>query len=312
MKTVVVTGGDGFIGHHLVQYFAKKGLCVYALTIPKSPMVDRIQNIPNVMVLQRDLSDSERLVKELPNRPEAFIHLAWSGVSPKNRDSIDLQINNIALCLQAVRLAAQIRTKRFILPGSSMEYMYCGQEINEQACPSPQNAYSAAKISARYLCESLCADLKLPYIYTVITGIYAADRTDNNVIYYTISELLKGKKPLLTALEQKWDYVYIDDVVHALYLIVMKGKDGSFYSIGHGDNWPLYNYIYQIRDIIDPSLPLGIGEIPYKYKRLPSSCIDMTSLKRDTGFVPQVPFDVGIKEVIEQIKQKSDYPFHSA
>lgn len=303
MKTIVITGGDGFVGSHLSQYLAERGIKVFSLTIPQSPTVSRIENIPNVTILQRDLADVKALAAELPQNPEALIHLAWAGVSPENRDSVELQVGNINLSLQAVRIASEIKAKRFILPGSSMEYIYCGQAINERACPSPQNAYSAAKISARYLCEMLCKELKVPYIYTVITGIYAADRTDCNVIYYTISELLNGRKPVFTALEQLWDYVYIDDAILALYLIITKGKDGMFYSIGHGDNWPLYNYIYRIRDAIDPTLPLGIGEIPYKDIRIPSSCVDMTSLREDTGFVPHVPFDVGIKKVIKQIKE---------
>lgn len=304
METVVITGGDGFIGSHLARCFAEKGLRVYALTIPGSPTVDRIQSIHNVTIIQRNLDEADVLLNALPKSPVAFIHLAWAGVSPEQRNSVMAQSQNIGLCLQAVRLAAQLQAQRFILPGSTMEYSYCGQEINGQACPSPQNAYGATKISARYLCEALCEELKLPYIYVVITGVYAADRRDNNVIYYTISELLQGRKPSLTALEQRWDYIHIDDVTQAFYLIATQGKAGAFYGIGHGDNWPLSNYIVQIRDAIDPSLPLGIGEVPYKDARLPSSCVDVTSLKKDTGFVAEIPFEVGIKKVIEAMREE--------
>lgn len=303
METVVITGADGFIGSHLTHYFTQCGLTVYALTVPNSPVVDRIKDIPNATVIQRELTEADTLLQEIPEMPVAFVHLAWSGVSPESRNSVELQAKNVELCLQAVRLAAQLKSQRFILPGSTLEYTYCGQEINEKACPSPQNAYGAAKISTRYLCEAFCEELKLPYIYAVIAGIYAADRRDSNVIYYTISELLQGRKPRFTALEQLWDYVYIDDVARAFYLIATKGKGGAFYSIGHGDNWPLANYINQIRDLIDPSLPLGIGEIPYKVGRLPSSCVDMTSLKKDTGFAPQIPFEVGIRRVIKKVRE---------
>lgn len=304
MRSVVITGGDGFIGSHLTRYFAQQGMKVYALTIPNSPVVSRIEGVDHVIVIQSELSDISSLFSQLPQQPEALIHLAWTGVSPESRNSLDLQAPNIALSMQAVRLAAAIGAQRFVLPGSTMEYSYCGQLINESACPSPQNVYGAVKISVRYLCACLCEELKLPYIYAVITGIYAADRTDNNVIYYTISELLSGRKPSLTALEQRWDYVHIDDVSRAFYLIATKGVDGAFYSVGHGDNWPLVNYIRQIRDIIDPNLALGIGEVPYKDFRLPSSCVDLTALTRDTGYIPQIPFDVGIRDVIARVKER--------
>lgn len=304
MEQVVITGGDGFIGSHLVKYFSAHGFQVYAITIPDSPTLDRIQGLDNVLIVQRDFYDTQALMAELPQEPKALIHLAWTGVSPESRNSLNCQKSNIDLALQAVRLAAVLHAERFVLPGSTMEYSYCGQIINEKACPSPQNAYGAVKISTRYLCAAACEELGVPYIYTVISGIYAADRQDNNVIYYTISQLLNGRKPALTALEQLWDYVHIDDVSRAFYLIATKGMGGSFYAIGHGDNWPLSNYICQIRDIIDPMLPLGIGEIPYKGKCLPSACVDLTKLTLDTGFIPQIPFEIGIREVIKQMKEK--------
>lgn len=304
MKTVVITGADGFIGSHLVRYFANHNFEVYALTLPDSPTIDRIAGIEHVHIVEETLSELDACIEKLPMRPAALIHLAWSGVAPEKRDSVEYQVRNIELCLLAVRLAAKIGAERFILPGSTMEYSYCGQKINETACPSPQNAYGAAKISARYLCEALCREFNISYIYAVITGIYSEDRRDNNVIYYTISELLQRHKPKLTALEQQWDYVHIDDVVYALYLITLKGKAGAFYTIGHGDNWRLSHYIIQIRDIIDPSLPLGIGELPYQSSKLPTSCVDLTCLQKDTGFVPRISFEHGIKQVIEKIKEQ--------
>lgn len=299
----MISGADGFIGSHLVRYFSEHDFEVYALTLPDSPTRFRIEGLKNVRILDKHLSELLSECDEFLYKPTAFIHLAWSGVAPEARNSVEKQATNIELCMQAVRLAAKIGAERFILPGSTMEYSYCGQEINEKACPSPQNAYGAAKISARYLCEALCEELNIAYIYAVITGIYSEDRRDNNVIYYTINELLNGRKPSLTALEQKWDYVYIDDVVCAFYLIALKGKNGAFYSIGHGDNWALANYILKIRDEIDSELPLGIGEVPYKDARLPSSCVDMKSLKCDTGFEPKISFEEGIRKVIQKVKE---------
>lgn len=304
MNIVIVTGADGFLGSHLVRYLSEQGLAICALVIPNSPNRRRIEKIPNTQIIECNLSEWDNLADSLPKAPVAFIHLAWAGVSPEERNSVGLQYSNVDISLNAVRLAAAVHTQRFILPGSTTEYTDCGHEINEMSCPSPQNAYGAAKISARYLCSELCKELGVPYIYAVITGIYAADRKDSNVIYYTITELLQKKRPSFTKLEQLWDYVYIDDVVLALYLIAMKGKPGAFYSIGHGDNWPLSNYIYQIRDIIDSTLPLGIGEIPYKDNKLPRSCVDLRPLSEDTGFEPTIPFDVGIRRVIEQISKE--------
>lgn len=303
MKDVVITGADGFIGSHLVKELIVQNYTVTAVIMTNSPIRHRIEGLPNVSIVEGDLTQWETLVSQMPKKPLAFFHLAWAGVSPEDRNSVAVQLPNIDLCLNAVRLAAKIGAQRFILPGSTTEYTDCGGLINEHSRPSPQNAYGAAKISARYLCDSLCEELGLPYIYVVITGIYSADRVDNNVIYYAISSLLEGRRPSFTKLEQMWDYVHIDDVLSALLLIAQKGRSNAFYVIGHGDNWPLANYIYQIRDAIDPNLPLGIGDVPYKNNKMPSSCVDLTSLREDTGFEPQIPFEKGILSVIAKVKE---------
>lgn len=301
-RTVVITGADGFIGNHLTRYLTEHDMSVYAVIMPNSPLRGRIEPIPGVHVIEAELSEYLSFEKQIPRKPVALFHLAWSGVSSEARNSIEAQQSNLSLCMDAVRLASSIGAQRFILPGSTMEYAYCGKVINASALPSPQNAYGAAKVAARYLCAAMCEELGVPYIYAVISGIYSADRRDGNVIYYTIEKLLQRERPVYTKLEQLWDYIHIDDVVRAFYLIALKGRGGAFYSIGHGDNWPLANYIFMIRDIIDPSLPLGIGELPYKNGKLPSSCVDLTAIKADTGFVPTIPFDVGIKAVIGSVK----------
>lgn len=306
MNNIVVTGADGFIGSHLVRCFSERGLFTYAIVAPGSRTTERLNGIGAIRIFEAAPRDYYILSEVLPQAPTAFLHLAWAGVSPESRDSTKVQFENVDFALNAVQLAGALRAERFILPGSTMEYAYCDQKINETACPSPQNAYGAAKIAARYLCAALCEELGVPYIYSVITGIYSADRMDNNVIYYTIRELLKGGYPHYTKLEQLWDYIYIDDLVNAFYLIATKGKGGAFYSVGHGDNWALVNYIYQIRDAIDPTLPLGVGDIPYKDGRLPSSCIDLHALQRDTGFVPKVPFCEGIRKVIARVRERQN------
>ena len=93
-------------------------------------------------------------------------------------------------------------------------------------------------------------------------------------------------------------------MLEALYLLITKDVDGKVYPIGHGDNWPLKNYIMIIRDLIDKNAPLGIGEIPYQSTERPSSCMDLTAMQRDVGFVPKVPFEEGASRMILRVKQE--------
>ena len=302
MKKVLITGADGFIGRNLVEKMLGNGMAVIAIVYPGNNIYENNTN-ENLLVKCMDLNQIMNHVREFPNDIDVMYHFAWVGVKPEARNDLDVQMINVNMTIDCMKLANAIGIKKVVFPGSTNEYLYCGKPINKDAVPSPSNAYGAAKIALRYLCNDYASRNNIEFIYTIITGIYAADRRDNNVIFYTINKLLQREKPALTKLEQLWDYVYIDDVTEALYLMGEKGKGGAVYGVGHGDNWPLNNYIKIIRQKMDPSLPLGIGEIPYSSPVLPCSCIDLADIQRDTGFEPKVDFETGITKVIDKIKE---------
>ena len=304
MKKVIVTGADGFIGSNFIKKLVKQHVEVWAVIYPQSVTKHRVKGLEGVHCIDVDIEELEDRISDFPQEVDAFYHFAWQGVNANDRNNLELQLKNIDLCLHCIKFAATINVHKFILPGSTSEYLYYGKPIPDMAVPSPQNAYGTVKVAVRYLAEQYARQMNIDFIYVVITGIYAADRRDNNVIFYVIDKLLRGEKPSVTKLEQLWDYVNIQDVVEALELIGEKGKNGAFYSIGHGDNQPLYKYIEIIHNYINPDLPMGIGEIPYANDVLPSSCIDLSRIHEDTGFVPSINFKDGIKAVIDTMKKE--------
>ncbi|NNJ32821.1 NAD-dependent epimerase/dehydratase family protein [Lacrimispora defluvii] len=304
MQRVVITGADGFIGSHFTRKCIEEGVEVWAVVHPKYGRKEKIENLPGVHIVVSDIQGMFSKIDKFPRSVDAFYHFSWKGINANDRDDFDCQMENMGMNLDAVRFAAYLRPRVFIVPGSTNEYLYYGKPINENAIPSPPNAYGSVKIAIRYLSQLYARKFGMGFVYVVIAGIYASDRKDNNVIYYTIERLLRGEKPALTKLEQLWDYVHIDDVVEALYLLGNKGKNDVFYTVGRGDNQPLYKYIETIRNLINPDLPLGIGDVPYMSDKLPCSCVDLTAIKRDTGFQPKVDFEDGIKGVIEMLRQE--------
>lgn len=303
MKKVLITGADGFLGRNLVKRLLLEDIYVVAVAYPGNNSLDGMDN-PRLHIVCVDLNDVLQNVDIFPRDIDVMYHFAWVGVCPELRENMDVQLQNINLTMNCMKLANELGINRVVIPGSTNEYLYCGQPINKDAIPSPSNAYGSVKIAIRYIAEQYAKTNNLEYIYMIITGIYAADRKDNNVIYYTIENLLQGKQPSLTKSEQLWDYIYIDDVVDALYLVGEKGKNGAVYAVGHGDNWPLSNYINIIHGIIAPEAVLGFGKIPYNTNRLPSSCIDLSDIYKDTGFVPKTSFEDGILKVIDSVKKE--------
>ena len=119
-----------------------------------------------------------------------------------------------------------------------------------------------------------------------------------------LDKLFKGEKPALTAGEQLWDYLYADDAGEALCRMAEAGRDGAIYPLGSGQSRPLREYFELLRDAVDPGLPLGLGEIPYPPNQVMRLEADISQLTRDTGFVPAVPFEAGIRRVVEQYRQR--------
>ena len=304
MNHVVITGADGFIGRNLCRLLTERGIYVTALIMQNNNRRESISAFNNLTIIECDYMHLSMYEPQIEKSPDAFIHLAWDGVRPQDRESLSVQLPNIELALNVLRFASNIKTKKFILPGSTMEYLYNDEIICGEDVPTPQNIYGATKVATRHLCEVLSRQLKLPFIYTIFTGVYGPDRRDNNVIFHVIDSLLNGESPELTALEQKWDYVHIDDLVSALLAICEYGKSGACYPIGHGDNVSLFYYVNIIHALIRPDIPLGIGKISYATKTLPSSCVDISSLYKDTGFKPRIEFKQGIVDVINAIKVK--------
>ncbi|MNW56735.1 dTDP-glucose 4,6-dehydratase [compost metagenome] len=125
----------------------------------------------------------------------------------------------------------------------------------------------------------------------------------STMIMYTIDSLLNKQKPILTKCEQVWDYLNCRDAGKAFYLLGQNGIDQTVYNIGSGQAYPLSQFVYKIRDAIDPRLELGIGEKEYAPQQVMSLCADISNLVRDTGFQPEISFDEGILETINWYKE---------
>lgn len=223
MDKVLITGADGFIGHNLVNKLLSEGKEVYGIVYPGHNIYENRKE-DKLHIKCMDLNQVMNHIREFPSEEiDTLYHFAWAGVKPELRNDLDVQMMNVNMTLDCMKLAIAIGIKKIVFPGSTNEYLYYGKPLNKDAIPSPNNAYGAAKIALRYLCSDYALRNNIEFVYAIIAGIYAADRRDNNVIFYTIDKLLRKEKPSLTRLEQLWDYVYIDDVMEALYLIGEKG-----------------------------------------------------------------------------------------
>ena len=295
MNKAIVTGATGFIGKWLVKELVENNVEVFAIVRNVVPDSDEV--LGNNLVHQVNMSEVDLYSNDMANA-DAFFHLAWGGVSSELKNDWDIQMNNIDLSVKMLDLAKRLSVGKFIATGTVAEYSFCEDVMDVYAKQTPNDMYGAAKTATHYLLEVRARLIGMPFIWAVVPSTFGEGRRDKNIITYTITTLLKGEKPKFGYLTQMWDFLYVSEVVRALRLIGEKGKADKIYGIGSGVYRPLKEYIEIIRDEINPELELGIGDVPSYSDKVFSSCVSIKELSTDTGFVPQVPFEEGIRKTI--------------
>lgn len=302
MKKVIVTGGSGFIGSWLVEELLKNSIEVTVIVRDKTKLLESIRTNKKCVVV-------EKSVEQLSYKDfktdfyDVFFHMAWNGVSTEFKDNIEMQISNITQSIYALELCNKIRCPKFIAAGTVAEYVFCDDVMDVNLKQTPNDMYGAAKVSTHYFLEVRARQLNQVFNWLVIPSTFGERRNDNNIITYTIRTLLQGMKPQYGNLSQMWDFLYVGDVVRAIRMVGERGRDNKIYGIGSGEYYPLRKYIETIRDLIDPKLELGIGDLPQMSKKTFSSCVNIDELVEDTGFKPSITFEEGIKRTIRYIKE---------
>ena len=304
VERVIITGATGIIGIALVEFCLKQGVQVTAIVRPGSVNASRLPvNDEGLQVVECDLKMINRLPDLIRHQVDVFYHLGWNAKGRRRRDDVFLQTQDISITLQAVNAAKALGAPTFIGAGSQSEYGRCSDEpISPNSDMKPEIPYGVAKYTAGKMSALLSAQIGVRHIWARIFSTYGPYDSLSSMIMYVIGQLLNGNKPSLTKCEQYWDYIYSEDVARALYLLGMKGQNQQTYNIGGGKTRQLHEYVSILRDAIDPSVPLGIGEREYSSRQIMYLCADITDLVKDTGFQAEVTFEEGVLRTINWYK----------
>lgn len=303
IKSAVVNGSLGTIGLALVKRLLEQGVeRVYAIAYPGDPRIEKIpKQAVTVLCDMREIAQ----VKDLILEPvDAFFHLAWMGAIGDGRNDMLLQTQNIRCAIEAAMVAKELGCRVYVGVGSQAEHGRIEGKVTATASCFPVNGYGMAKLCAGQMTRVVCGQLGIRHEWARVLSVFGANDGPLSVISILLDKLTKGEKPLLTAGEQLWDYIYADDAADALICMAKNGEDGKIYPVGSGQARPLHEYFEIIRDAIDPKLPLGIGELPYPPKQVMHLEADISELQSDTGFMPKISFEDAAKIVVQQYQRR--------
>ena len=296
MKKITITGATGQIGLALVNTAIENNCEVLCLVNPNSSRKAKLPNHPLVKIEACALSDYP-VFSPKASDCDAFFHLAWEHTFGASRDDVQAQIHNIQYTLDAVNLAHRMGCSVFVGAGSQAEYGVVDKPLTPNTPCFPTSGYGIAKHAAGLLAKLHCKQLNMRCHWVRILSVYGKNDGAQTLISYLIEELSNNRKPALTLCEQQWDYLHSDDAGRAFWHIGTSGKDSKTYVLGSGKGHSLRHYVEEIYRQTNASCGLGFGEKPY-YPHQPMHLVaDISALTEDTGWVPEISFEEGIKSI---------------
>ena len=305
MKTAVITGANGFIGTALCRLLNEKRIHTFAIVRSEKSDVSEIQSLPYVHVVYGDMEHLETLPEKIGKPADVFYHLAWDSSSGDGRCDYHKQLKNVEWTVNAVKTAAALGCKRFVGAGSLVEYDVNSYIPKDGSTPDSVQIYGVAKLAAHYMSKIVASAYpSLCHCWAILSHIYGVGDHTNNFVNFAAKLMLTGQPANFTEGKQLTDFLSIENTVGGLYCIGEKGKKNTAYYVGSGEPRRLREYIYMIRDAIDPTIPLHLGAVPFHGVIHPAEIFDATKLMNDTGYCPQRFFEEDVHKVISWIQMK--------
>lgn len=318
MKKVLLTGATGFIGRNLVKELLLHDVEIIAVVREEHEQQKTQWRLEkNIRLVYCDLEHYSRLPQLIADRDiDVAYHLAWRGVSGPDLRDAALQIANIEGTLELIHALSQMNCRSFVGAGSLHEIESFYEMAEDKPISNLGYMYKAAKLSAHWMGKALAGSKGLRFFWPIVSNAYGDGENSKRLINSIIREMMEGKQPALSPGKQNYDFVYISDVAHAFYLIGEYGVDGTNYFIGSGKVRPLKEYLQKVGDMVNQAngtnVELGFGKIQANVVYLPEEVFSIETLEKDTGFIPKVSFEEGIKRTIaciqDEMTEKSGGP----
>lgn len=230
---ILITGASGFIGSFIVEEALNRGMEVWAAVRPTTSR--RYLSDPRINFIQLDFSSTDKLVEQL--RDHVFDYVVHAAGVTKCLDKADFRRVNTDGTRHFVDalLQLQMPLKRFVFISSLSVYGAIHerqpyQDITENDCPRPNTAYGKSKLEAERYLDSIGNDF--PYIILRPTGVYGPREKD----YFLMAESIKKHVDFAVGFRrQDITFVYVEDVVQAVFLALDHGMSGRKYFLSDGE-----------------------------------------------------------------------------
>lgn len=297
---IFLTGASGFVGASVLREFVAQPGVETAVLLREPASAWRIAGLlARTTVVEAGFEDEAVLERALRAfAPTHLVHLAWTGVAGRNRNDA-AQHRNAYLSMRLVEMGLAAGARHFVGLGSQAEYGPCQARIDETTPTAPTTMYGASKLSACLMAGRLCENAGARFAWLRLFSSYGPRDNPEWLIPYLALKLLRRERPSVTAAEQRWDYVYVDDAARAVAAVTHEAGAAGVFNLGSGTAPRLRDIIERVRDEIDPALPVGFGEVPYRPDQVMHLEADIGRLSGATGWRPRTDLAEGVRATVD-------------
>ncbi|HNW97917.1 MAG TPA: dTDP-glucose 4,6-dehydratase [Bacteroidales bacterium] len=322
MKTLLITGGAGFIGSHVVRKFVKKYFDCKIVNLDKLTYAGNLNNITdienekNYEFVKGDIVDSNFINNLfIKYKFDGVIHLAAESHVDRSIESpMDFIMTNIVGTVNLLNAAKNIwkdnlEGKKFYHISTDEVYGSLSDEgfFTEETSYDPRSPYSASKASSDHIVRAYYHTYKLPVVISNCSNNYGANQFPEKLIPLCINNIKNNKPlPIYGKGENVRDWLWVEDHANAIDVIYHKGKIGETYNIGGNNEWTNIDLVRMLCKIMDKKL--GRKErtseqlITYVKDRAGHDlryAIDSSKLQKELGWKPSLQFEEGLEKTVE-------------
>ncbi|MBK9793930.1 MAG: dTDP-glucose 4,6-dehydratase [Sphingobacteriales bacterium] len=333
MKTILITGGAGFIGSHVVRLFVNKYPDYNIINLDKLTYAGNLENLkdieskPNYVFEKIDIVDAEA-VNKLFNKYtfDGVIHLAAeSHVDRSILNPLEFIMTNVVGTVNLLNAAKEswkdnYNGKLFYHVSTDEVYGSLGETgfFTEETAYDPRSPYSSSKASSDHFVRAYENTYHLPVIISNCSNNYGSFQFPEKLIPLFINNIKNNKSlPVYGKGDYTRDWLFVEDHAAAIDVIFHKGKLGETYNIGGFNEWQNINLIKLLCSIMDKKLNRAEGtseqlityvkDRPGHDKRY---AIDATKLNRELGWQPSLQFEEGLEKTVDWYLNNEDWLKH--